>query len=78
MSRSASPLVACMAVAGQIYFLHQVLGYEVKEDEMNGACSTHGEMRNARKIWLENLKGCTFYNGGARFPCSSDGLKFLV
>jgi hypothetical protein len=30
---------------------------EIKEDEMDGECSTHGEMRNAQKFWLESLRG---------------------
>jgi hypothetical protein len=25
-------------------------------DEMRGACSTHGQMSNVYKFWLENLK----------------------
>jgi len=32
-------------------------GDQVKVDEMGGACSTHGDMTNAYKLLLENLKG---------------------
>jgi hypothetical protein len=31
-------------------------GDQIKEDEMGEACSAHGEMINANKIWLVILK----------------------
>jgi hypothetical protein len=29
---------------------------QIKKGEMGGACSAHGEMRNAYKYWLESMK----------------------
>jgi hypothetical protein len=40
-----------------IFTLHQILLGLIKEDEMDGALSEHGKMRNAYEFWLKGLKG---------------------
>jgi hypothetical protein len=37
--------------------LHVLLGHQIKDDEMGGTCSKHGDMRNECKFLVGEIEG---------------------